>query len=52
MSMSKTTYVIGGRITRKDTNVGVHGLYVEAWANDLSPDNYFGSDLTDQNGFF
>lgn len=50
--MSTSTYVISGRITRKDTNAGVHGLYVEAWDDDLSPENYLGTGRTDQDGYF
>jgi hypothetical protein len=50
--MSRSAYIINGRITRADTNAGVHGLYVEAWDDDLRRDNFLGADLTNEDGAF
>ena len=50
--MSRSTYVIKGRITRRDTNQGVHGLRVEAWDDKLCQDTYLGCDLTNHDGSF
>lgn len=49
---SRSSYVIGGRITRKDSNAGVHGLHVEAWDDELSPGKPLGRALTNQDGSF
>jgi hypothetical protein len=45
-------YIITGRITRRDTNEGVHGLHVEAWDEDRRCDDCLGSDLTNRDGSF
>jgi hypothetical protein len=45
-------YMITGRITRRDTNDGVHGLLVEAWDDDWRCDDCLGSDLTNRDGSF
>ena len=45
-------YVITGRITRRDTHAGIHGLRVEAWDEDRSHDDYLGVDLTNRDGSF
>jgi hypothetical protein len=50
--MSRPTYEISGRVTRSDTNDGVHGLRVEAWDDELCPDTYLGGDLTNRDGYF
>lgn len=50
--MSRSTYIINGGITRTDTNAGVHGLYVEAWDDDLRCDTFLGTDLTNEDGAF
>ncbi|HSE37833.1 MAG TPA: hypothetical protein VLG74_11060, partial [Blastocatellia bacterium] len=50
--MSRTSFTVTGRITRKDTNAGVHGLRVEIWDDELSPDKHLGSGLTNRDGYF
>ena len=50
--MDPSTYVIKGRITRKDTGGGVHGLLVEAWDEDVRCDDCLGHDLTNSDGSF
>ena len=50
--MSRTSFTVTGRITRKDTNAGVHGLRVEIWDDELSPDKQLGSGLTNRDGYF
>jgi hypothetical protein len=50
--MSRSSYIITGRITRNDTHAGVQGLHVEAWDDELSHDKPLGRDLTNQDGSF
>jgi hypothetical protein len=51
-SVVRGAYKITGRITRRDTNEGVHGLQVEAWNDDRRCDDCLGSDLTNRDGSF
>jgi hypothetical protein len=50
--MPGSIYVITGRITRRDTHAGIHGLRVEAWDEDRCHDDYLGVDLTNRDGSF
>ena len=50
--MAKPVYKVHGRITRRDTNAGIHGLTVEAWDEDFCGDDCLGIDLTNSDGRF
>ena len=50
--MPESIFVISGRITRRDTHAGIHGLRVEAWDEDRRHDDYLGVDLTNRDGSF
>ena len=54
MSTSMPNYEVSGRITRRDTNQGIHGLRVEAWKKKPCNDNCdcLGSDFTNRDGSF
>ncbi len=48
--MDKYTYHVTGRITRSDSNTGIHGLCVEVWDKDSCDNDFLGSDLTNSDG--
>ena len=50
--MDKYTYQVTGRITRGDSERGVHGLCVEVWDKDLCDNDFLGSDLTNSDGTY
>ncbi len=50
--MPGSIYVINGRVTRRDTDAGIHGLRVEAWDQDRCHDDYLGVNLTNRDGSF
>jgi hypothetical protein len=50
--MPTSIYVVTGRVTRRDTHAGIHGLRVEAWDEDRSHDDSLGVDLTNRDGSF
>ncbi len=50
--MSRSAHVVTGRVRRSDTHQGVHGLRVEAWDPDLSPDAPLGAGYTNSDGSY
>jgi hypothetical protein len=50
--MESSIYLITGRITREDKEIGIHGLLVTAWDYDNFFDNGLGQTLTHQDGSF
>ena len=50
--MNNFPFEIYGKIRRKDTSQGIHGLLVEAWDKDILCDDCLGQDYTNLDGSF